>query len=1243
MGVDIIGIGARYGSCLSLHAFERALYSGQHCFGSAPTNPALAALDAWQDARAPTPKGLGVIHNKTLDLKTILDKLPVQTYPIRTITVNKGAVFAALKSADDWLVQHPSDLVLIILGNDSGAGSMLLKRTSYTSHPTYGAIGSIISGGKLARAMKRSLDLAGISPALLGTLECLAGFEEEGFSSLEELVKIYPPSDDEPVTALGSVISTVKDETGMAGVIKAALAIHRRTLYGFGIKEDSTLSSLNGSPFYIPPHSRPWLEGHEKLGRIAAVCGYSSSHGEYSTLVIRESSQRRKLPKARPHLMADQVHLVPFSGDNQHALHQDLEGFQTQLENHNALDATAYLAYTKLQTSKTPFLGSLVGRHRQDLLEEIQRAKTGIKKAFATGTAWRTPRGSYFTPNSLGDHEVAFVYPGAFNAYPGMGRELFSAFPHLYERIPYFTPDISHSLAERFLYPRSMTPLSKEERRTHAQRFFEHPVELIESGISLSVLHTLTLKEIFKISPRAAFGYSLGEISMLWANDVWQNPAQSSLAWQQSPLFQNLLHGPKAAVRSYWGEDGSDFEDDFWGSYILKASAENVQAAVRSQSRVFLTIINTPGEVVIAGLDEACQKVIQELDCHALPMPFDAVIHNPAMESTYDDFVTLYTNEVKPNSQIKFYSAAHYRPLTLEPDPVAQATSKMTCEQVDFPRLVNAVHQDGVRIFVEVGPQKTCSRWIDKILQDTPHAVIAVNKKHQPDYEGLIKVLSLLLSHKVPMDLSPIYASPDSRSVAYKSIKPTRRQARAQAPVAPEEKSQNISGCVERESAPLIPQGSDRKGAAIDTRHYALSYQSLNRHTTHVAESHRRFLDQQRKSLKEIKSLMQMKLSLVKEKTRLQPPATPPMYSEEDIRSFTLGDPQKCFGRSYAVYEGRRLPRLPNGEMRFIDRVMSVHGKKGLPEPGSSLASEVDIPNQAWFFQGSGSKLPYVCLLEIALQPCGFLSAYLGSTLSQPETDFYFRNLDGEGTLSSWPSIKGKTITNRVELLSTHHLHETIIQSYSFQLARDGVPFYEGKTSFGYFTHQALSHQVGLDQGQHTRPWKVQHPSEGSCFSVCANQGPPWDKQSAHLPQVHKIWVAPQGGDHSQGYLYFEKPVSPGAWYFEAHFYQDPVMPGSLGIELMSQAIQRSDSALGLPGHLRWRVKPGQKTSWKYRGQVTREDPHIQVEVHLKDVHREEGRISVLAEGSLWNDSLRIYHIDGLALEGIANRRNRRA
>ena len=48
----------------------------------------------------------------------------------------------------------------------------------------------------------------------------------------------------------------------------------------------------------------------------------------------------------------------------------------------------------------------------------------------------------------------------------------------------------------------------------------------------------------------------------------------------------------------------------------------------------------------------------------------------------------------------------------------------------------------------------------------------------------------------------------------------------------------------------------------------------------------------------------------------------------------------------------------------------------------------------------------------------------------------------------------------------------------------------------------------------------------------------------------------PDGGPHGLGFIEGSKPVDPTAWFFKAHFYQDPVWPGSLGLESFLQLLK---------------------------------------------------------------------------------------
>ena len=83
------------------------------------------------------------------------------------------------------------------------------------------------------------------------------------------------------------------------------------------------------------------------------------------------------------------------------------------------------------------------------------------------------------------------------------------------------------------------------------------------------------------------------------------------------------------------------------------------------------------------------------------------------------------------------------------------------------------------------------------------------------------------------------------------------------------------------------------------------------------------------------------------------------------------------------------------------------------------------------------------------------------------------------------------------------------------------------------------------------------------------------------------------GGRHGLGWVEGHALVDTEAWYFKAHFYQDPVIPGSLGIESMAQLLKIF--AMERWPHLKNSKDPaaqfqcpapGVEMHWTYRGQV---------------------------------------------------------
>lgn len=383
------------------------------------------------------------------------------------------------------------------------------------------------------------------------------------------------------------------------------------------------------------------------------------------------------------------------------------------------------------------------------------------------------------------------------------------------------------------------------------------------------------------------------------------------------------------------------------------------------------------------------------------------------------------------------------------------------------------------------------------------------------------------------------------------------------------------------------------------------------------------------------------------------------LFDERHITEFATGSIVACFGSDFSVYEGRRAPRTPNGALQLISRIVAFDGRRRHLRPMSSLTAEYDVPLDAWFVRENAAPVtPYSILMELALQPCGFLSAHLGSTLSYEDADFFFRNLDGTGRLSHAVDLRGKTVRNTVRLLSSTAIEGVVVQKFDFSLSCDGERFYRGDAAFGYFTPNTLANQVGLDRGQAAPPWldradwraasertahhEVEHrdvelasPSARHLYQG-SKGAPNYRLAGGRLDFLDRVAVAPQGGKVGAGYVYAERRVRPDDWFFACHFFEDPVMPGSLGVEAILEAMQAFALETDLGAELRspaFAHLLDNTTVWKYRGQIVPTSEWMRLEAHVTRVVREPGRVTLIADASLWRDRLRIYEVRDLALQ----------
>jgi 3-hydroxymyristoyl/3-hydroxydecanoyl-(acyl carrier protein) dehydratase/1-acyl-sn-glycerol-3-phosphate acyltransferase len=139
----------------------------------------------------------------------------------------------------------------------------------------------------------------------------------------------------------------------------------------------------------------------------------------------------------------------------------------------------------------------------------------------------------------------------------------------------------------------------------------------------------------------------------------------------------------------------------------------------------------------------------------------------------------------------------------------------------------------------------------------------------------------------------------------------------------------------------------------------------------------------------------------------------------------------------------------------------------------------------------------------------------------------------------------------------------------------------------------------------------------------------------AMLDRITGFW--PQAGAAELGRLRGEKDVNPEEWFFKAHFFQDPVMPGTLGIDSMVQLVKFYMLSMGLHAGMenpRFTVlTAGRPVTWKYRGQVQPHRKRIVVEAEIVDIKRERESLTAIADAWLWVDGVRVYRVEQLAVQ----------
>jgi len=834
--------------------------------------------------------------------------------------------------------------------------------------------------------------------------------------------------------------------------------------------------------------------------------------------------------------------------------------------------------------------------------------------------------------------DVALVFPGSGTHFEGMGRSLHVALPETLARLD----RDSQSLAAHLDPPKG---------------------EGISDIIVRHVTHGLSVAEglmLLGVRPDAYIGYSLGESAGLFSSRAWKDRDVMFQRTLESPLFRTQLGGACTVAKAAWGPEAE------WSvALVMRPKAE---VLVALEGTAALLIVNAPRECVVGGNKPDVRRVIEKLGGEAVFLEGVPSVHLPIVEPVKDAYRALHVLPATPPKGVRFYSAAWAKSYEVTTDSSADSVTDDALQGFDFTQVIERAWNDGVRVFIEAGPQGSCTRMISRILAGKPHVAVSACQRGQDGYVSLLQAIAKVCDAGVPVSLDALYADvPLPPPPATKEIVVTlNRNTPLSFPLPPQGRGSARGELVVPRAEPVSssPQPAPPREERETRSRRNDPVVALAASMQATAAAHETFLETSRQSAALLAQLLLEQRAMLE--GRAAPVAQPkaPRFDRHLCLEFAIGSLGKMLGPQFAIVDtyAQRV-RLPDEPLMLCDRIVEVEGEPGSMTTGRCI-TEHDVKPGAWYLDGGRAP---VCISVEAGQADLFLSAYLGIDL-QTKGERVYRLLDAKVVFHRDLPVAGEVIRYDIRIDRFIKQGDTWLFFFRFDGTIAGQPFitmYDGCA--GFFTTGQLEAGKGivLEAGRKTSRTARPHNSPFTpllphgtatlderqvnalrtgqlteAFDVdfpITTLAPALRLPSGRMHLVDRILeLDTRGGTNGLGLVIGEHDVTPDAWYLTCHFKDDPVMPGTLMYECCLHTLRVLLIRLGWIDDasdvdLHYAPIEGEASQLKCRGQVLQSTQKVQYRLEIEQLGYDPEPF-VIATASMFADGKHVVQMDNMSV-----------
>jgi acyl transferase domain-containing protein len=604
-------------------------------------------------------------------------------------------------------------------------------------------------------ALRRAYESAGVSPDTVELVEAHGtGTPVGDAAEIEALRRVFGGrSGDLPTCALGSVKSMVShlvQAAGVAGLIKAALALHHRVLPPTIHCEDPKPElGLERTPFYVNTETRPWVHG-STTPRRAGVSSFG--FGGIDTHVVLEEHDGEATDDG-PQRWDTEVFVV--RGQTREELVSAAERARERALAADAPPLHSLAAAVNAGLAPGGLRLAIVARSRDDLAKKLAYAAQRLRDPSCDRLEDRS--GIYFFARPLAAQgSVAFLFPGESSQYVNMLSDLCVAFPEArakFDRLDRLFIDNGRKvLPSQLLFPAPAAPSAPAGAAADTSSL-EAKLWEIEYSVGSVFAANRALFDLLtrlEISPVAVAGHSCGEYAaLLIASGVVDIGSEEELDGYTRELIRihdSTLHlVPRAKLLTVALQD--------------REAVSRIVDEARGELSVAMD--NCPHQVILCGSDaaiETAQTRLQALGAFCTLLPFEHAYHTPQYKPVCEQYEPFFASLRIVPSPIALYSCTAADRCEQTSDVITKVAGEQWARPVRFRETIEKMHDDGIRIFVEVGPRGNLTSFVDDILKGREYLAVPSNVASRPALAQVNHLVGMLAAHGVSMKLDYLYS-----------------------------------------------------------------------------------------------------------------------------------------------------------------------------------------------------------------------------------------------------------------------------------------------------------------------------------------------------------------------------------------------------------------------------------------------------------------------------------------------------